>query len=51
VTSGVPAERLLVYDPARGWPPLCAFLGRPEPPTAFPNRNTRAAFRGRIGLS
>lgn len=37
----VPAERLLVYDVAQGWEPLCRFLGVPVPDTAFPRVNTR----------
>ena len=37
-------ERLLVFDPARGWEPLCRFLGMPIPATPFPLKNTTADF-------
>jgi hypothetical protein len=44
VVDEIPAERLLVYDLAAGWPPLCAFLERPIPSVPFPHLNTRAGF-------
>jgi hypothetical protein len=44
VVDAVPAARLLVYDLAAGWPPLCAFLDRPIPDEPFPHLNTRAGF-------
>lgn len=44
VVDAVPAARLLVYDLAAGWPPLCAFLERPIPNEPFPHLNTRAGF-------
>lgn len=51
VKAGAPADRLLVYDLAEGWAPLCAFLGRPRPEAPMPHRNDRSAFRGRLGLA
>jgi hypothetical protein len=42
VTDGVAKERLLVYEVAQGWEPLCAFLGVPVPDTPFPRANVRA---------
>ncbi len=48
VKAAVPAERLLVYSVDQGWKPLCAFLGVPEPATAFPNVNDRAAIKQTI---
>jgi hypothetical protein len=36
VRARVPAKRLLVYDVADGWEPLCAFLGRDVPAEPFP---------------
>src|SRR5262249_39587363 len=39
VVRHVPEERLLVYEVAQGWGPLCAFLGVPEPARAFPHLN------------
>jgi len=50
VESSAPREKLLVYDVAEGWGPLCAFLGLPEPNVPFPARNTSAEFRKRAGL-
>ncbi|CAH8865091.1 unnamed protein product [Trichobilharzia szidati] len=40
VQSIVPKERLLVYNIKQGWLPLCNFLGKPIPSTAFPGRNS-----------
>ncbi|HUN24730.1 MAG TPA: sulfotransferase [Steroidobacteraceae bacterium] len=40
-------ERLLVYDVAEGWTPLCRFLGVPVPAQPFPRANTTEAFRER----
>lgn len=37
VRDRVPAERLLVYDVADGWEPLCAFLGRDVPDAPMPD--------------
>jgi hypothetical protein len=36
VRARVPAKRLLVYDVAAGWDPLCAFLDREVPAEPFP---------------
>lgn len=44
VSESLPPERLLVYDLAAGWAPLCAFLGVPVPAEPFPHLNTRAGF-------
>jgi len=49
VKAFVPAERLLVFDPAQGWTPLCAFLGVPAPDAPFPAVNTTEQFRTMIG--
>lgn len=45
VTAVVPADRLLVYEVAQGWGPLCDFLGVPVPDDAFPHANDAEAFR------
>lgn len=50
VDSSAPPEKLLVYDVAECWGPLCAFLGLPEPNVPFPAKNTSAEFRKRAGL-
>ena len=49
VKAAVPAHRLLVYEVAEGWEPLCRFLGVPEPGEAdFPHVNVRADFEAMI---
>lgn len=47
VRRAIPAERLLVYELAQGWDPLCAFLGVPVPDAPMPAVNSTAEFRGR----
>ena len=50
VKSTVPAERLLVWDPAEGWGPLCGFLGVEVPAEPLPRLNDTMSFReGIIG--
>ena len=44
VIDTIAAERLLVYDVAAGWGPLCRFLGVAVPHAPFPRLNTRAGF-------
>ncbi len=48
VQREVPAGRLLVFEAAQGWGPLCDFLGVPEPTTPYPRINTRDEFLDRI---
>jgi hypothetical protein len=48
VVREVDAARLLVFDVADGWPPLCDFLGVPVPDAPFPHRNDRAQFTSLI---
>lgn len=50
VNADVPSERLLVFDVAEGWAPLCAFFGLPVPDEPFPNVNDRDQFRDLHGL-
>jgi hypothetical protein len=45
VMEFVPPERLLVYEVAQGWKPLCEFLGVEEPDEPFPHRNDAEEFR------
>jgi hypothetical protein len=45
VIRTVPPERLLVWQPAQGWEPLCAFLGVAVPDTPYPHINTTDAFQ------
>lgn len=49
VQSLVPRDRLLVYDVADGWAPLCAFLGVDVPETPFPHANRGDEFRQGVG--
>jgi hypothetical protein len=44
----IPAERLLVYEVAEGWEPLCGFLGLPIPEGALPKVNSREEFATRF---
>jgi hypothetical protein len=48
VKRTIPAERLLVFEAAQGWEPLCRFLGVPVPATPFPLKNTTEEFKARI---
>ncbi len=41
VQQTLPAGRLLTYDVAQGWAPLCAFLGVPVPDEPFPRINAQ----------
>ena len=49
VRETVPAERLLVFNVAEGWAPLCSFLGVPVPDTEFPHHNVRVEFWQHFG--
>lgn len=48
VKDTVPADRLLVFEVADGWAPLCAFLGLPVPETPYPRENSTEQFRKRV---
>ena len=48
VRAGLPKERLLVFDVAEGWAPLCAFLDLPVPAAPFPRTNTTQDFLDRM---
>jgi hypothetical protein len=45
VRRRIPAERLLVYQVAEGWEPLCAFLGVEVPATPMPKVNSTEEFQ------
>jgi hypothetical protein len=50
VAATVPAERLLVWNPAEGWEPLCEFLEVEVPGEPLPRLNDTTSFReGIIG--
>jgi hypothetical protein len=46
VRAEIAPERLLVYQVAQGWGPLCDFLGVPIPETDFPRLNSSEEFHG-----
>ena len=48
VIEGIAADRLLVYEVAQGWEPLCEFLGLPIPDEPFPRVNERAELESII---
>jgi hypothetical protein len=48
VRREIPADRLLVFEVAEGWGPLCSFLGVPVPETPFPRLNDTAAFHDNL---
>jgi len=54
VTAAIPPGRLLVFDVAEGWAPLCRFLGVAVPDEPFPHVNSTEEFwpmvRGEKGL-
>jgi hypothetical protein len=47
VKAGIAPGRLLVYDVAEGWEPLCRHLGVPAPATPFPRTNSTEEFQAR----
>jgi Sulfotransferase domain len=44
VRATVPADRLLVWDPAEGWEPMCELLGVAVPDEPLPHLNESEAF-------
>jgi hypothetical protein len=44
VVAGLPRDRLLEFNVAEGWAPLCRFLDRPIPSQPFPRSNSREEF-------
>jgi hypothetical protein len=44
VSAAIPSERLLVFDVAEGWAPLCRFLDVPVPDAPFPRLNSTEEF-------
>jgi hypothetical protein len=48
VKAAVPADRLLVFEVAQGWGPLCEFLELPVPEGDFPRVNDTEAVQGVI---
>jgi hypothetical protein len=48
VRETIPADRLLVYEVAQGWGPLCDFLGQPVPSEPMPKVNSREEFAAMV---
>jgi hypothetical protein len=48
VRREISADRLLVFEVAQGWEPLCAFLDVPVPDEPFPRTNDRQEFADRV---
>lgn len=44
VRATIPGSRLLVFDVAQGWEPLCEFLGCEVPAISFPRLNSSKQF-------
>lgn len=51
VRREIAPERLLVFDVAEGWAPLCAFLGVPVPDSPFPRVNSTQEFQDRVAAA
>ena len=48
VIAAVEPQRLLIYDVADGWAPLCAFLGLAVPAESFPHLLPRTEFSAEL---
>ena len=48
VRSGIPADRLLVWQASDGWAPVCKALDLPVPDEPFPHMNTTEEFKARL---
>lgn len=48
VREVIAPERLLVYEVAQGWAPLCDFLGVPVPAEPMPKVNSTQEFQARV---
>jgi hypothetical protein len=51
VRNVIPNDRLLVFEVAEGWGPLCDFLGVAVPATPFPRVNSRAEMAAMLALA
>ncbi len=49
VRDTIPAHRLLVFNVAEGWGPICRFLEVPMPDTPFPRSHPRDEFWAHFG--
>ena len=51
VRATIAPERLLVYDVAEGWEPLCEFLAVAVPETSFPRIHSTEEFQRPVDKS
>jgi Sulfotransferase domain len=51
VCAAIAAERLLVFNVAEGWAPLCRFLDVPVPNASFPRMNSTEQFWKTVPLN
>ncbi|NJN52708.1 MAG: sulfotransferase family protein [Gammaproteobacteria bacterium] len=51
VKAAIPQHRLLVFEAASGWAPLCEFLGVDVPDVPYPRVNTTEDFLARTSVS
>lgn len=51
VRETIAPERLLTFDVAEGWAPLCEFLEAPVPADPFPRTNTTEQFQERYSVT
>jgi hypothetical protein len=51
VKRAIAADRLLVFEAAQGWEPLCRFLGVAVPTTPFPRVNSRAEMAAMLAVA
>jgi hypothetical protein len=49
VRDAIPVDRLLVFNVADGWEPLCEFLGVPVPAEPFPHSHPKKEFWQHFG--
>ncbi len=50
VRRTIPTSRLLEWQPADGWEPICERLGLAVPAEPFPRVNTTDEFRAMLGM-
>jgi hypothetical protein len=51
VQRAIPRDRLLTFDVAQGWQPLCQFLDVPVPGKPFPRLNSREELSAKVAAA
>ena len=49
--TAIPRDRLLTFDVAQGWQPLCQFLDVPVPGKPFPRLNSREELSAKVAAA